>query len=147
MGNQNLYNITTTFVASNGATVSTTRRIGFRVFALVTADDSNPSILQGENGSSNFTMRFKVNGADVCTNSVPLSVCLSLCLSLSFSVSLCLSVSLSLCLSASLSLCLSVSMSLYLLSVSVSLSFSVSLCLFLSLCLSRDKEIRREGRG
>lgn len=65
LGQQALYNVTITFSSSNGQLTTTTRRIGFRVFALVTADDSNPSILEGKSGSSNFTMRFKVNGADV----------------------------------------------------------------------------------
>jgi beta-mannosidase len=64
LGAQNLYPVTATFVpAASGAPVlSDSRRIGFRVFTLVTADDSNPAALQGKDGSGNLTMRFKVRG-------------------------------------------------------------------------------------
>jgi beta-galactosidase/beta-glucuronidase len=42
-----------------------TRRVGFRFVALVTADDSDPSKLDGVDGSGNFTMRMNVNGAKI----------------------------------------------------------------------------------
>lgn len=45
--------------------VDPTQRIGFRVFTLVTADDSVPSAIDGIDGSGNLTMRFKLNGANI----------------------------------------------------------------------------------
>jgi len=62
LGAQALYPITATFVptTSSAPVLSDSRRVGFRVFTLVTADDSNPSALQGRDGSGNLTMRFKV---------------------------------------------------------------------------------------
>jgi beta-mannosidase len=65
-GAQNLYNVTTTFTpAAGGAPVIAARRIGFRIFTLVTGNDTDPSTLAGKDGSGGFTMRVKVNGADV----------------------------------------------------------------------------------
>lgn len=53
---------------SGAFSLSVTALIGFRVVHLVTGDDSSPDkrqhLLQ-QDGSSNFTMRLKVNGADV----------------------------------------------------------------------------------
>jgi beta-mannosidase len=66
-GQQPLYNVTVSFTPSAPGDVSpltATRRIGFRTLYTVTADDSNPSNITGVNGSGDFTMRFKVNGAD-----------------------------------------------------------------------------------
>ena len=48
-----------------GAAVFASRRIGFRVFAIVTGNDTDPSSLSGVDGSGNITMRFKINGADL----------------------------------------------------------------------------------
>ena len=66
-GAQPLFDVAVTFVpdAADGASASALRRIGFRTFALVTDDDSDPAALQGVDGSGNLTMRFKVNGANV----------------------------------------------------------------------------------
>ena len=48
-----------------GGVLTTSRRIGFRFVALVTADDSDPAKLAGKDGSGDFTMRMNVNGAQV----------------------------------------------------------------------------------
>lgn len=66
-GAQNLYNVSVTFTpdGAGGAPLSDARRIGFRVFTLVTGNDTDPSTLAGKDGQTHFTMRFKVNGADV----------------------------------------------------------------------------------
>ena len=67
-GPRPLYNVTITFNPSGGAVavpITVTRRIGFRVFYTVTANDTVPQNISGQDGSSDFTMRFKVNGADI----------------------------------------------------------------------------------
>ena len=65
LGAQPLYTVNASFAPSTGAAVLTSRVIGFRAFALVTDDDSDPAKLAGLDGSGNLTMRFKVNGADI----------------------------------------------------------------------------------
>uniref|UniRef100_A0A6B2L3J8 beta-mannosidase n=1 Tax=Arcella intermedia TaxID=1963864 RepID=A0A6B2L3J8_9EUKA len=65
LGEQNLYNIKVSWEPKDATVVSTTRQIGFRVFTLVSANDTDPSTLKGKDGSSSFTLRFKVNGANV----------------------------------------------------------------------------------
>ena len=66
LGAQSLYQVTVSFAAStNVPAITATRTVGFRVFALVTVDDSNPAQYVNGDGSGNLTMRFKVNGADV----------------------------------------------------------------------------------
>lgn len=55
--------------------LSDTRNIGFRAFALVTDDDTDPQRLLDMKGSGNVTMRFKVNGVAVWargSNVIPL---------------------------------------------------------------------------
>jgi len=64
-GAQTLYNLTVTFKPTSGNTISTSRQIGFRQFALVTGNDTDPSTLSGQEGSGSFTMRYKVNGGNV----------------------------------------------------------------------------------
>jgi beta-galactosidase/beta-glucuronidase len=64
-GAQNLYNITATFTETGGAPKVATRRVGFRTFTLVTGNDTDPSTLAGKDGQDGFTMRFKVNGANI----------------------------------------------------------------------------------
>jgi len=64
-GAQNLYGINVTYTDDSHEQINVARRIGFRAFAMVTADDSNPEQLYGVEGSGNLTMRFKVNGADI----------------------------------------------------------------------------------
>ena len=50
---------------STAALVTSSRAIGFRTLALVTADDSDPASLLRMSGSGNLTMRVKINGADI----------------------------------------------------------------------------------
>jgi beta-mannosidase len=59
-----LYTVTADLVAGSAAALSDARTVGFRVAHLVTANDTDPATLAGQNGSGNTTMRFKINGAD-----------------------------------------------------------------------------------
>jgi beta-mannosidase len=64
LGAQTLYGLTATFTPeAGGPALEAARRVGFRFFALVTANDTDPSALAGVDGSGGFTMRFNVNGA------------------------------------------------------------------------------------
>lgn len=68
LGAQPLYTLNVTFnstACAQDSQLSATRQIGFRVFVLVTDDDSVPSRLAGLDGSGNLTMRFRVNGANM----------------------------------------------------------------------------------
>lgn len=67
LGAHPLYNVTVAFTptAPPSAPVSATRAIGFRVFTLVTANDTDPSSLSGVDGSGDLTMRWNVNGAKI----------------------------------------------------------------------------------
>lgn len=68
-----LYDVTTTFTASSSeqaaaAGVSTTRRVGFRFFALVTGNDTDPEYVkdsEGKEGTSDLGMWWRVNGVPV----------------------------------------------------------------------------------
>ena len=65
-GDQVLYNITATFAPDAGPVATTSRRLGFRHIALVTANDTDPSThaaLASADGSGQHTMFFRVNGA------------------------------------------------------------------------------------
>jgi hypothetical protein len=66
-GAQNLYNVSVVFTpdGAGAAPLADARRVGFRVFTLVTGNDTDPSTLAGKDGQTHFTMRFKVNGADI----------------------------------------------------------------------------------
>lgn len=67
-GGQALYNVSLSFTpdgSSSGPTLASARRIGFRAFYLVTGNDTDPATLAGVDGSGGFTVRYKVNGADV----------------------------------------------------------------------------------
>jgi beta-galactosidase/beta-glucuronidase len=82
-GAQPLYNVTVSFEpsaaagsatasaitsASASAAVSSTRRIGFRMFALVTGNDTNPEWVKNNtngDGSGTLGMYFRVNGAAI----------------------------------------------------------------------------------
>ena len=66
-GLPNLYAINVTFIedAANSVAKVDSRRIGFRVFTLVTGNDTDPSTLAGRDGQDGFTMRFKINGANI----------------------------------------------------------------------------------
>lgn len=73
LGEQNLYDVVATFIAENDETttfspVQTTRRVGFRHFAIVTGNDTDPSYVHnatGADGTSNLGMIFKINGASI----------------------------------------------------------------------------------
>ena len=64
---QNLYAVSAAFTPSAAAAPAAvaSRNLGFRVFTLVTGNDTDPSTLIGKDGSGFFTMRFKVNGANI----------------------------------------------------------------------------------
>ena len=67
LGAQALSAVTATWTpdAAPAGAASATRALGFRTFAVVTADDTEPGALAGVDGSGNLTMRWKVNGADM----------------------------------------------------------------------------------
>lgn len=71
MGDQPLYNLSVTMTptaAAVGTTLQATRRIGFRVFALVTGNDTDPSYVKantGVDGTDTLGMLWRVNGAVV----------------------------------------------------------------------------------
>lgn len=62
-----LHALTATFTPDAPASLplSTSRRFGLRTAHLVTVDDTDPTPYLNSEGSGNFTMRFKLNGADV----------------------------------------------------------------------------------
>jgi hypothetical protein len=64
-GPQTLYDINATLFVNGTIQAIDSRRIGFKVFTIVTDDDTNPSKLSGIDGSGNLTMRFKLNGANL----------------------------------------------------------------------------------
>ena len=66
LGERPLYNVTAKLVRSDGASATAVRRVGFRVFALVTGNDTDPAWVaanEGADGSADLGMRFRVNGA------------------------------------------------------------------------------------
>lgn len=66
-GSQPLYDVSVSFASPSGA-AATQRRIGFRSVALVTGNDSDPDYVKNSvnvEGSSDFGMFFRVNGAAV----------------------------------------------------------------------------------
>ena len=69
LGPQAMHTIIVTFAPLGGAAppppVVATRRMGFRVFVIVTDDDTQPQTLAGVDGSGTLTMRWRVNGANV----------------------------------------------------------------------------------
>lgn len=75
LGQQPLYNLTATFVPSTSdlpgaqaGSISTTRRVGFRFFALVTGDDLDPTFVKNNlhgDGSAQNGMFWRINGATV----------------------------------------------------------------------------------
>lgn len=67
LGAATLSSVTATWTpAGAGAqAASSSRPLGFRTFAVVTADDSKPAALAGVDGSGNMTVRWKLNGADL----------------------------------------------------------------------------------
>ena len=79
-GDQVLYNITATFAPDAGPVATTSRRLGFRHIALVTANDTDPSThaaLASADGSGQHTMFFRVNGAAVFArgaNKIPMDL-------------------------------------------------------------------------
>jgi beta-mannosidase len=78
-----MFNVSSRLVAKGGATSqSAVRRIGFRVFAIVTGNDTNPAWVAANSGVDGTAdpplgMRFRVNGAAIFArggNLVPLDV-------------------------------------------------------------------------
>lgn len=68
LGAQAMYTVSVTWTPDAPASapvLADARRIGFRTLFLVTGDDSDPAKLAASEGSGNFTMRWKVNGADL----------------------------------------------------------------------------------
>lgn len=66
LGSQTLYTVEASWTPSTGGgSVASSRSLGFRSIYLVTANDTDPSTLAGRTGSDSFTMRLKVNGADM----------------------------------------------------------------------------------
>jgi beta-mannosidase len=72
MGAQAQYSLLVTFTPSSSSSsssqpspVTASRLIGFRAAYLVTGNDTDPSTLSGRDGSGTFTLRYKVNGADL----------------------------------------------------------------------------------
>ena len=62
LGAQSRYSVAVAFAP---APVTDARLVGFRAFYLVTGNDADPARLAGVDGSDSFTLRWKVNGADV----------------------------------------------------------------------------------
>lgn len=87
-GNQTLYNIsasfspstTTTIMEASAAVPTTQRHIGFRHAVLITTNDSDPQIVANapqQNGTGQFTMFLRVNGAPVYSrgaNKIPMDL-------------------------------------------------------------------------
>eukprot|EP00045_Choanoeca_perplexa_P014475 m.170359 g.170359 ORF g.170359 m.170359 type:complete len:852 (-) comp16688_c0_seq1:1727-4282(-) len=65
VGSQALYNLSFEFVPDNGTAVETERRVGFRTFALVTGNDTDPNYVQknkNADGNDSQGMLWRVNG-------------------------------------------------------------------------------------
>ena len=73
LGAHPLFNVSVTWTLSNSSkesvsSITAIRRIGFRVAALVTVNDTNATIVtesKGANGSGTFGMFFRINGAAI----------------------------------------------------------------------------------
>ena len=68
LGAQPLYNVSASWGGGGGGGGAAVRRIGFRVAALVTVNDTNATVVaesEGANGSGDFGMFFRVNGAAI----------------------------------------------------------------------------------
>lgn len=66
MGQQPLYDLNVSFTSQEGQAVATTRRVGFRYFALVTGNDTDASYVakaKNAEGTSFHGMFFRINGA------------------------------------------------------------------------------------
>jgi len=62
---QALYNVTASLVVAGAVVGAETKTIGFKHYALVTDDDSDPQRIAGLDGSGSLTMRLKLNGANM----------------------------------------------------------------------------------
>ena len=81
-GAQPLYNVTVAFTSSSkvaqAAPVAATRRVGFRMFAVVTGNDTDPAWIKNGtdgDGTGTFGMYFRINGAAILSkgaNMVPM---------------------------------------------------------------------------
>lgn len=74
---QPLYQVSASIILRGASVPSIVdfRKIGFRVVAIVTDDDSNPNLLQNKTGSGGLTTRLRVNGASIWargSNAIPL---------------------------------------------------------------------------
>ena len=74
---QPLYTVTTSIILPDTSlpVIQESRSIGFRVIAIVTDDDTNPSLLRNQTGSGKLTTRLRVNGASIWargSNAIPL---------------------------------------------------------------------------
>lgn len=66
MGEQPLYNVSAVIIPASGPSFGANRRIGFRFFALVTGNDTDPNYVQrsiGADGTDTQGMYFRINGA------------------------------------------------------------------------------------
>jgi hypothetical protein len=80
MGRQTMYNVTASFQADaeSAPVVTTSRRVGFRHLALVTVNDSDPSVVAASRsleGNGNHTLMLRLNGVPVFgkgSNMVPM---------------------------------------------------------------------------
>jgi hypothetical protein len=68
MGDQPLYDLSVTFEPNNtpSASVTAHRKVGFRYFALVTGNDTDPAYVTkaaSEQGTDSHGMYFRINGA------------------------------------------------------------------------------------
>ena len=67
IGGQTMYNLNVTFTSNvtSLTPIIATRRIGFRTFTIVTADDTDPESIAGKDGSGTLMVRWKINGANL----------------------------------------------------------------------------------
>lgn len=78
LGSQPLYNITVKYTPQNGKPIVSVRRIGFRMFALVTGNDTDPDYVKKNkdtDGTDSLGMLWRVNGAVVLSrgaNMIPM---------------------------------------------------------------------------
>jgi beta-mannosidase len=79
-GAQTLYNVTVALAAGGGPSVAAARRIGFRLAALVTGNDTDPAWVraaQGQEGTGNHTFMYRINGVAMAVkgaNMIPMEI-------------------------------------------------------------------------
>ena len=78
LGAQALYSVSVLFTPSGSSPLTTSRRIGFRTFALVTGNDTDAGYVNrsaGADGTDTQGMLFRVNGAAILSrgaNMIPM---------------------------------------------------------------------------